>query len=112
MRDVLVPGVVITKDLDMTKRILSALAAILLVSCASVPSPYASMSEAKLDREYCGNSQCHYEIALSYFNRGNVRKGWAYMDLSARDGYPSAQKFFINNQRPVPALNPNANYSH
>lgn len=83
----------------------------LLAGCGSGPL-YQGASESELDREAssCHNGACRYELALAYFKVGANAKGWAYIDLSARDGYPSARAALINAGRPVPPKDSNAAY--
>lgn len=91
------------------KLIFTAFTSIVLSACAG-PSLYTRMTESQLDNQYCRNAVCQYEIALAFFGKNNNWKGWSYMELSARDGYPDAVKFYINNNKQVPRKDATAEY--
>lgn len=82
---------------------------LLLAGCSAV-GMYNGHSLAQLDAEAssCENSTCQYELAMAYFRLNANAKGWAYMNLSARDGYPQARTFLVNNGKPVPPKDPGA----
>ena len=73
-----------------------------LVACSS-PN-YDAFSDEALNRSAgtCANGGCQFEIARAYFNRHDMQKGWAHMNLSARMGYTPAQNFYILMKQPVP----------
>jgi hypothetical protein len=86
------------------------LMSLVLAGCAS-DGMYERMPTQRLDAEAasCQNGACQYDIGMAYLKRGQA-KGWAYIDLSAREGYPPARAFLVNNGRAVPAKNPDAAY--
>jgi len=89
-----------------TRLISSAALALVLSACAS--EPFTGMPSSQLDREAvtCQNAVCKYEIGVQYLRNGDTRKGWAYIDLSARSGYPMARTALVNAGRPVPPKDP------